>query len=115
MSTTTDNAITERLVLDGELTVRTIAPVHAKLSALLERARRLELELGAAGPIDVSFIQLALAARRSAAAAGKQVVWARPASGPLREVLIRGGFVSPIAGHASAAETWWSTKAEAGR
>lgn len=115
MGETAESTRTERLVLEGELTIRTIAPVHARLRALLAGARCLELELGSVGAIDVSFVQLALAARRSAEAAGKRVVWTKPAAGVLRDVLIRGGFVSPVAGHRSAAETWWSTTAETAR
>lgn len=110
-----DETPPSRLVLDGELTIRTIAAVHGKLRAFIDSAERLELELADAGPIDISFIQLALAARRSAEAAGKHVVWVKPAAGALRDVLIRGGFVSPVAGHASAAEAWWSTTTEASR
>jgi ABC-type transporter Mla MlaB component len=115
METKADEAKPGRLILDGELTIRTITSVHHRLRASLEASDSVELELGGAGPIDVSFVQLALAARRSAEAAGKRVVWAKPAAGPLRDVLIRGGFVSPVAGHASAAEAWWSTTAEASR
>jgi ABC-type transporter Mla MlaB component len=115
MSPKADETKPGRLVLDGELTIRTITAVHGRLRALLESADAIELELGGAGPIDISFVQLALAARRSAEAAGKRVVWAKPAAGVLRDVLIRGGFVSPVAGHASAAEAWWSTTAEASR
>lgn len=115
MSTTNDTTPAGRLSLEGELTIRTIASAHAKLCAALAESNCVELELDASSPIDVSFVQLALAARRSAEAAGKRIVWAKPATGALRDVLIRGGFVGPVAGHPSATEAWWSTTTEASR
>jgi ABC-type transporter Mla MlaB component len=115
MSTLAKQDGTGRLVLDGELTIRTIAAIHGRLRTLLDESQRVELELQTTGPIDVSFIQLALAARRSAEAAGKQVVWTKSAPGVLRDVLVRGGFVSQLTGHVSAAEAWWSTTVEASR
>jgi len=96
-----------RLVLKGELTIRTIEATHAELRDLIEQHAGVELDVAAATLVDVSFIQLALAARCSAEAAGKTIVWATPAAGALRDALVRGGFLGSVAGHGSVAETWW--------
>jgi ABC-type transporter Mla MlaB component len=96
-----------RLVLKGELTIRTIEAIHAKLGDMLAQRTRIELDVKGATQVDISFIQLALAARRSAEASGKTLVWAAPAGGALREALIRGGFISAVSGHESPAEMWW--------
>jgi len=100
-----------RLVLQGELTIRTIEATHAELRELIERHAVVELDAAGATLVDVSFIQLALAARRSAEAAGKRIVWAAPAGGVLRDALARGGFLGSLAGRGAAAETWWSATA----
>jgi len=96
-----------RIVLTGELTIRTIEAAHARLRERLAQRADLEIDATGATQVDVSFIQLLLAARRSAAAAGTAVALAAPAAGALRDALIRGGFLSPVAGHSSADDAWW--------
>jgi ABC-type transporter Mla MlaB component len=113
VSTSSKTGGVRRLVLKGELTIRTIESVHAKLLDLIAQRTRIELDVTGATQVDISFIQLALAARRSAEAAGKTVVWAAPAGGALREALMRGGFVNSVPGHESTAEIWWLTTARA--
>jgi ABC-type transporter Mla MlaB component len=102
-----------RLVLEGELTIRTIEALHARLRDLIAARAELEIDVAAAIQIDVNFVQLVLAARRSAEATGKTVALAAPADGALRDVLVRGGFLSPVAGHGRAADAWWLTETRA--
>jgi len=101
----------KRLVLKGELTIRTIEAIHAQLGDMLAQRTRIELDATGATHVDISFIQLALAARRSAEASGKTLVWAAPAGGALREALVCGGFISAVSGRESAVEMWWSKTA----
>jgi ABC-type transporter Mla MlaB component len=96
-----------RLVLEGELTIRTIEPIHDQLRERLAARIDFAIDVSGASPIDITFIQLALAARRSAAAAGISVTLAAPAGGALRDALARGGFLSPVAGHGGADDAWW--------
>ena len=81
------------LVLDGVLTIRTIEPVRASLLEALERSASVQVDCTAAEAVDVCFIQLLLAARRSALKAGKRLLLTAPAAGPLLATLEQGGFL----------------------
>jgi hypothetical protein len=54
----------------------------------------LEIDCGGAGEVDLSLIQLLIAARTGARLAGRTVRLASPASGALLDALQRGGFLS---------------------
>jgi ABC-type transporter Mla MlaB component len=101
----------ERVVLDGALTLRTIETVRSKLLDMMERHQTLEIDCSAATEIDLSFIQVLLAARTSALSLGKTVALAHPASGVLRDVLQRGGLVGAVAGQTD--EAFWLQAARA--
>ncbi len=96
-----------RLALDGELTIRTIEAIHARLTDALAAGGDLLIDTTHATQVDIAFIQLVLAARRSAAAAGTSLTLAAPAGGALRDALARGGFLSPVAGLGGADDAWW--------
>jgi len=81
------------LPLDGPLTVRTIKTVHDTLLKALAGNHAVQVDCTAADSVDLSFIQLLLAARRSAHEAGKQLTLAAPASGALLAALEQGGFL----------------------
>jgi ABC-type transporter Mla MlaB component len=100
-----------RLVLEGELTIRTIEALQTTLRDLVAEHACATIDASGATQVDVSFVQLVLAARRSAAAAGKTIALAAPASGALRDALVRGGFVSPVAGQNRPSDAWWLTEA----
>lgn len=79
---------------NGALTIRNAEDVHAKFLEFLSQPGDLVLDVAGADEIDVSFIQLLLAARRSAREQGRALSLAAPATGPLREALVRGGFAA---------------------
>ncbi len=81
------DGVPERLVLTGALTVRTVRQVHADMLAAVRRNRHVRIDCSAASEIDLSFIQLVLAARRDAAATGGALALAHPADGALLERL----------------------------
>ena len=81
------------LPLDGSLTVRTIGAVHAALVEALARNDAVQVDCTGAASVDLSLIQLLLAARRSADEAGKHLTLAAPAGGVLLAALERGGFL----------------------
>jgi ABC-type transporter Mla MlaB component len=83
-----------QLVLDGLCTVRTSEDVHAKLLEMTARYPALEIDCSAAEEVDLSFVQLLLAARLSAGLGGRSVRLTHPAGGLLRAALERGGFLS---------------------
>lgn len=87
--------VKDRVVLSGPLTVRDIKLAQARIVAALGRYPTVTIDCAAATAVDLSFIQLVLAARKSAAASGKTVALAAPAAGPLCEALRQAGFVAP--------------------
>jgi ABC-type transporter Mla MlaB component len=94
------------LVLEGALTVRTIAGIRASLLDAMSSHDAVQVDCAAAASVDLSFIQLLLAARRSAQQAGKQLTLAAPADGALLAALEQGAFLPP-----GAADPFWSGQA----
>jgi len=92
-----------RVQLDGALTVRTIASVRAKLLAALVDHPAVLVDCGAVESVDLTLIQLLLAARLSARKGGKPFSLAAPANGALRAALEQGGFLPP-----TGADPFWS-------
>jgi hypothetical protein len=80
---------TFRLLLEGALTIRTIDTVRAGLVDALARHPAVAVDCSAATEVDVSLVQLLLAAR-----AGHMLVLAQPLGEALRSALLRGGFLS---------------------
>jgi ABC-type transporter Mla MlaB component len=97
----------ERFVVEGSLTLRTIETTRTQLLETMERHRSIEVDCSAATEIDLSFVQLLLAARSGAQGAGKSLGLAQPASGVLRDALERGGFLGTVPGQAMADEAFW--------
>ena len=95
------------LVLDGAVTIRTIAAVHEALSDLMARHSAIEIDCAAVIEADLTLIQLLLAARHSAAASGKTVTLTHPASGALLDALSRGGLIGPMAGGTENDDAFW--------
>lgn len=92
-----DEADTVLVVFDGDLTIRTVDAVRGKFMAALPpsssgRPARIAVDCSAAGEIDLTFIQLLIAARHSAGAAGTAIGLVRCPDGALLDVLTRGGF-----------------------
>lgn len=77
----------------GPADVRTIDKLHAQLKKALKKQTDVCLQLAADTDVDLTFVQLVEAARRLAAGAGKTLAFETPASGLLREILERGGFL----------------------
>jgi hypothetical protein len=73
--------------------VRCIEAAHADLVAALRRHPVVTVDCTAVTDVDLSLIQLLLAARASAALAGKAVRLAGPAQGALHTALLAGGFL----------------------
>ncbi|HEX8986567.1 MAG TPA: STAS domain-containing protein [Rhodocyclaceae bacterium] len=71
-------ATVRRIALDGELTVQSAAATRERLLAALAGSDVLELDLGGVAEFDSAGLQLLLAARKSAQAAGKRMRLFRP-------------------------------------
>ena len=80
--------------LSGPLTIRHAAEHREALMAALSQNQTIRVDLPADSDADISIVQLLLSARVSARASGKQVTLKHEASGSLRDVLDRGGFLA---------------------
>ncbi|MBF0561284.1 MAG: STAS domain-containing protein [Alphaproteobacteria bacterium] len=83
-----------RVAFTGSLTVRTADAVRERLLAALAESNRFTIDCSAAEDVDITFIQLVIAARQSAARAGGDLALAQPADGMLLAALRRGGFLT---------------------
>jgi len=92
---------------DGSLTLPRAEAIRSTLAAALDDGAPIAIDCGGATDVDVSFIQLLLAARRSAAQRGASLALAAPAAGVLRTALERGGFLTATSqGGASDSDFW---------
>jgi|WetSurMetagenome_2_1015567.scaffolds.fasta_scaffold452803_2 hypothetical protein len=91
-----------RLSFSGEMTIRTIEIAYRSLSDKLQSGDGIIIDVTDVGDADLTFIQLIESARRTAAAQTKTLALAAPASGGLRSLLERGGFLPKSNGEAAA-------------
>jgi ABC-type transporter Mla MlaB component len=96
-----------RVVLEGAVTLRTIDSTHAALRDALTKHAKIDIDCAKATEIDLGVIQLLLAARKSAEAAGKTLALCAPADGALREALVRGGFLPSPPDSPASADSFW--------
>lgn len=96
----------EPLVLTGALTLQTMEAVHARLIGLADQ-ERVAIDCSEATEVDVSFVQLLLAARGTALESGRTVTLTQPASGALLDTIERGGFLNTCAEKSSADWMFW--------
>lgn len=78
----------------GELTIKTIADAHARLTEAFGASGAVQADVAADAAVDLTFVQLIESARRTAREAGVVFGLAAPAAGQLRETLARGGFLA---------------------
>ncbi len=81
--------------LSGAGGIRNIAHYHDLLREALSAGADLALDLGDMEEADLAFIQLIIAARRSAQASGLSLTLSHPAPDPILQTLERGGFIGP--------------------
>lgn len=103
-----------RLVFNGALTMRTVTSNLTRLKrAVAERDVTL-VDCHAAEEIDLTFVQLLVAARKTAERSSKKISLTGPAEGTLFDTLRRAGFVirpDTQAGGAGEPETFWFEEA----
>jgi len=79
--------------LDGMRTIRTAEQSHTILLEALRSASSITLDCSQTSEADISFVQLLLSARKTAAEFRKNLKLSGPANAPVRGVLVRGGFL----------------------
>jgi anti-anti-sigma regulatory factor len=80
------------LTLVGPQTIREAVQTHAVLLDALRGPGDVLLDCGAVTDVDLSFIQIILAARRTADEAGRRLALHDKPTGALAQALTRGGF-----------------------
>jgi ABC-type transporter Mla MlaB component len=99
------------LKLSNELTIQNAEEIRLKLSTAVADNAIVRVDCSEATEVDLSFIQLLIAARKTASAAGREFGLAAPADGPLLDALKRGGVVADGPGSASfPADDFWSAR-----
>ncbi|MEP9375386.1 STAS domain-containing protein [Aquabacter sp. CN5-332] len=107
-----EHAASHRCAFDGDLTVRSAARIQAQLIDAFDGHRAVEIDCSGATHVDLSFVQLLLAARRSAAASGARLTLTHPSGGALHDAVLRAG----IATDACAADrAFWLNTTEGNR
>lgn len=101
------NQKVELVDLDGVQTVRTIGVAHDRLKAAIAGHSAVRIGLDGLDEFDLSLVQLVLAARRGASAAGKSLTLAGPVRGPLHATLDRAGFLAGDAADPLGGAAFW--------
>ncbi len=81
--------------LSGAASIRNTVQHHEVLSTALSAGVDMALDLGDVQDADLAFVQLIIAARRSAKARGLALALSDPAPEPILQILERGGFIGP--------------------
>lgn len=92
------------IAFDGAVSVRNIDTARGDLLQALSQNSAIHVDCGTLESADLSFIQLLLAARRSAQSAGKQLLLQPPPAAALHDALRRGGFAQD----GSDSDPFWS-------
>jgi anti-anti-sigma factor len=77
MASSKKKGATEKLIVEGELTIYTAADTKEKIGKLLE-SETVEIDLSQVGEIDTAGLQLLLLARRECAQREKKIVFSNP-------------------------------------
>ena len=80
--------------VSGEATIQNVEALCEQLKAALRERASLTLDVSRLTTTDLAFVQLVEAARLTAAEQGEPLALSAPASGELRDVLERGGFLA---------------------
>jgi anti-anti-sigma regulatory factor len=80
--------------LKGEVSVRTINEIHRRITACFAKNDSITIDLEGVTESDLTLVQAIEAARQGAKKQKKRLSLSGAASGPFRELLERGGFLS---------------------
>jgi ABC-type transporter Mla MlaB component len=96
-----------RLILAGEITLQSVESIHARLLGMAGEPV-VEIDCDGVTEVDLSLVQLILAARSSAQRSARAITLAHPAAGALLETLQRGGFLNDDTDQPSADRAFWT-------
>ena len=104
---TQDVTSARRVVLEGPLTLRSVEAVRATLQAAFEQQTDIAIDCAAADEIDLSFIQVLIAARASAVRLGGTVGLVAPPGAALLDTMTRAGFRAVAESPIGDTEVFW--------
>lgn len=96
-----------RLVLAGEMTLQSVDSIHSRLQEMAGQPV-VEIDCDDVTEVDLSLIQLILAARSSAEKSGRSLMLTQPAAGALQDALQRGGFLTEDPDHPDPNRAFWT-------
>lgn len=102
----------KKILLSGELNVRSAAETQSTLLASLRANRSVQLDCTQVSDVDLTFVQLLLAARKSASASGVQISLTYTDDGPLDRALQRAGLGAAFAKATETDRAFWSSQAK---
>lgn len=82
--------------MGADLTLRNIAEHHESLLAAMQTSNSVCIDFPDSYQADVSLLQLLESARILASTCGKSITLSKPASGNLRDILRRAGFLEQM-------------------
>jgi anti-anti-sigma regulatory factor len=97
------------LQITGDASLRNAQDIATQLRQALAGHSTITVVTDAVTSIDVSILQLFVAARKSALAAGKTLILRAPADGPLRRLLVQAGFVGTDGRSKTPEGEFWTT------
>jgi len=83
----------ESVQFPREVTLSSICEIHDDVTAAFARDGAIEFDIRNVEIVDLGFVQLVEAARKAAAADGRQIGLSHPASQPVAQLLQRAGFL----------------------
>jgi hypothetical protein len=109
-----DLAPPSHVPMPGALTVRDAGRIHARLLQAVREQQKVVVDCSDATEIDLAFVQLVFAARKSATSAGRELSVIPPAGGLLADVLRRAGLLGGADTPLSADHDFWFNKEATG-
>lgn len=91
----------------GPATIVGATEARARLLDALESGRDIAVDCSGVTEADLSFVQVLLAARRSAQSRRRHLTMVAPASGALLDTLLRAGLVGAVPHGLGTDETFW--------
>lgn len=100
----------DKVDLSGNLTVRRATEIQSLLLSEIRERRNINLDCTQASDVDLTFVQLLLAARKSADDSGVRLSLTHLDGGVLQTALRRAGVLGPSAQTSESDRVFWSTQ-----
>jgi ABC-type transporter Mla MlaB component len=112
---TEDQSEEGHLVFEGALTMRSVTSNFTRLKQAMAKRDVIHIDCHRAEEIDLTFVQLLVAASKTAERSRKKLSLTGPAASTIFDTLTRAGFViypDPTHGGTTRSETFWFAEAK---